>query len=133
MGIRGRRPKPTPLRLLQGNPGKRAIPDVPDLPTTSGLEPPDWLTGKAGEFWAAHAPSLQAAGLLPDVMREYFAAGCYYWSIFRTPREDYRARRDAYDRAVKVFKDFGMTPVDLARLGKQPKKDTPGSKWGNAL
>jgi P27 family predicted phage terminase small subunit len=50
--MKGRKPTPPPLKLLAGNPGKRAIDDVPESPLLeAGDEPPDWLHDDAKEFY----------------------------------------------------------------------------------
>jgi hypothetical protein len=46
MPLRGRRPKPTAIRVLEGNPGKRAINRREPIPTGSP-EPPAFLKGAA--------------------------------------------------------------------------------------
>lgn len=58
--MKGRRPKPTALRLLQGNPGHRPIGDVmtaePKPPVSGMIEPPKHMEGAAREFWYAQGP-----------------------------------------------------------------------------
>jgi hypothetical protein len=50
MAIRGRKPKPTVLRLLTGNAGKRPLPPPDPLPAGS-IERPDGLQGAAAALW----------------------------------------------------------------------------------
>lgn len=68
--MKGRRPKPTALKVLQGNPGHRPIGDVmtrEPQPDRSGFrEPPDHVTGVAREFWYAHGPVFEKMGTLTD-------------------------------------------------------------------
>ena len=57
--MRGRKPTPTYLKLLKGNPGKRAIrptvePPRPAVPPP----PPDFLIGYAKEEWVRVSPEL---------------------------------------------------------------------------
>lgn len=52
--MRGRKPKPTALKILQGNPGHRPIGDVmsTDMPATPGIPtPPEHLDEIARKQW----------------------------------------------------------------------------------
>lgn len=68
MSKRGRKPKPTAVKNLQGNPGKRALPkneiqpddDLPKLPY--GIP---WT--EARKFWKQNAEALNRVGLLSKV------------------------------------------------------------------
>ena len=48
---RGRKPKPTHLKLIEGNPGKRPIRTGPERPVTTMPEPPDHLNADARTEW----------------------------------------------------------------------------------
>jgi hypothetical protein len=48
---RGRKPKPTHLKLIEGNPGKRPIRMGPERPATAMPEPPDHLNDDARTEW----------------------------------------------------------------------------------
>lgn len=57
--MRGRKPKPTHLKLVEGNAGKRALNKSEPVPQGNLDEPPDWLTEdqKSGwEYAIKHAP-----------------------------------------------------------------------------
>lgn len=57
--MRGRKPKPTHLRILEGNPGHRAINDAEPVPVGDLTDPPDWFTESQRNNWftaLAHAP-----------------------------------------------------------------------------
>jgi len=58
--MRGRKPVPTKLRALRGNPRKRSLPKDP-VPPTGELICPAWLTAVpfAAEFWNQELPKLQ--------------------------------------------------------------------------
>lgn len=60
----GRKPKPTALKALAGNPGKRPLNDREPKPTAYGGGPPEWLGDEAKAVWKQMAPALQKAGLL---------------------------------------------------------------------
>ena len=78
--MRGRKPKPTALKLLGGNPGKRRLnalepvlaPGVPECPAT--------LTDEAKREWFRISSELVAAGLLTCADRAALAAYCQLWA-----------------------------------------------------
>lgn len=50
---RGRKPKPTKLRELNGNAGKRPLnKDEPQFTEIVAVEPPEWLSEMAVQMWA---------------------------------------------------------------------------------
>lgn len=56
----GRPPKPTDLAKLQGNPGRRAIPDDQPVPPKGEIVPPARLKGAARDYFIATATMLAA-------------------------------------------------------------------------
>ena len=73
---RGRKPKPTHLKLIEGNPGKRPIRTGPERPVTTMPEPPDHLNADARTEWDRVAHGLHALRLLDTVDRAALAAYC---------------------------------------------------------
>ena len=71
---RGRKPKPTHLKLIEGNPGKRPIRTGPERPITTMPEPPDHLNADARTEWDRVAHGLHALRLLETVDRAALAA-----------------------------------------------------------
>ncbi len=72
--MRGRKPVPTALKVVRGNPGKRALNTreaEPAPPAT--LTPPDWLAEDAKREWADKAPMLHRLGLLTEADLDAFA------------------------------------------------------------
>lgn len=62
---RGRKPKPTKLKELQGNPGKRALnKNEPQFTEILAVEPPEWLEPLAMEMWERVVPQLCANKIL---------------------------------------------------------------------
>ena len=78
MAVRGRKPKPTALKQLEGNPGKRPI-EVVNFTTDNGLElpsePPSYLSVKAKEIYKTVYAWLKSIGctqgILPYNLEEY--------------------------------------------------------------
>lgn len=76
MGRRGPPPEPTALKLLKGNPGKRAInQDEPKLPPADDAAPKG-LTGRALGVWKDIAPTLVTAGVLKASDRPALRVWC---------------------------------------------------------
>ena len=66
--MRGRKPKPTHLKLLEGNPGKRALNKNEPVPEGDLFDAPEWLSEEQRAVWTyaiANAP----AGLLKRLDR----------------------------------------------------------------
>jgi len=85
MGRRGPAPKPTALRVLQGNPGKIPLnPHEPHpKPAASNLQPPSFLRKDGLDAWKRLAPQLLAVGLLTEVDTDVFAAYCANYARWR--------------------------------------------------
>jgi P27 family predicted phage terminase small subunit len=85
----GRRPTPTHLRLLQGNPQKRRInrnepqPAIPAEPP----EPPDFLMPTAKDEWHRVIGELHALGLFAAVDLNLLAAYCQSCGRWRQAEE----------------------------------------------
>ena len=87
---RGRPPKPTALKVIQGNPGKRAL--NKNAPTPDALaevpSPPPWLGAIAASIWRQVAPWLVQSKILTDTdlhNLEVFAMAYQRW---REAQED---------------------------------------------
>lgn len=80
----GRPPKPTALKLVQGNPGKRAVSkQEPDPDYVQDLTPPAWLPPAAAQVWTEVAPNLSRAKLLTHVDIDTLAMGCVALAQYR--------------------------------------------------
>lgn len=61
---RGRKPKPTAMKELAGNPGKRALNTAePDFTKVTDIDPPEWMTERAQKMWRH---------LVPELLKEKF-------------------------------------------------------------
>ena len=72
----GRRPKPTALKILQGQPGHRPLNDAEPLPAPTAPDCPDWLSETAKEIWAATIDELRYMGTLAHSDAVVIAAFC---------------------------------------------------------
>lgn len=94
---RGRKPKPTALKLLDGNPGKRAINQSEPQPTLGAASCPSWLPRAAKAEWRRVVPELERMGLLAKVDRAALTAFCQAVAL----AED--AQRDIDQNGLVVF------------------------------
>lgn len=153
MGRRGPQPKPTSLKILEGNPGKQKLNESEPKPKMLDTipDPPKRLMKEAKKEWKRLAPTMVACGLLTTVDLSAFAELCqsyaYYLAVdaeilkekdekgpllMQTSSTGYTQahpllslRRQYYDTWHKGLADFGLTPASRSRIitGEQ----TPGS------
>lgn len=141
--MRGRKPKPAALKLVDGNPGKRKILPEPE-PTKGVPPPPDWIGSIALEEYNRIADELNAIGLLARVDQAALVLYAQLWqeyvtlqqhTLFRPVIEE-PARGDekrprtsrnwamtelknTRNQLLKVAAEFGLTPAARARLAGQ--------------
>src|SRR5262245_24433384 len=72
--MRGRKPTPTALKVIRGNPGKRPLPENEPEPE-AGAEAPDWRSPLALAHWPTVAAQLEAANVLTEM--DAVALGLY--------------------------------------------------------
>jgi P27 family predicted phage terminase small subunit len=82
MGSRGAPPKPTALRILQGNPGKIKLNADEPAPKLAAIDlrPPEWLDKSGQEIWKRLRPDLP---WLTVADLDAFAAFCNSYSRWR--------------------------------------------------
>jgi len=145
--MRGRKPIPTKLKLLKGNPGKRALPEDEATPAAvDGLpSPPPHLPDEAQREWYRTGAKLAALGLLTDIDLTAFAAYCCCWArwvqaedalrttgpIVKAPQSGVPIQNPylaianrAIDQMTKMLVEFGMTPSSRVRASTLRAKDT---------
>lgn len=147
----GRKPKPTHLKLVTGNPGKRAMPKaearvVPALPS-----PPPHLADDAKVEWGRVSEDLYKVGLLSHIDRAALAAYCQAYARWAQAERAIAemAKRDqltgglmiktsngnaiqnplvgtankAAADMVRYAAEFGMTPSARSRITATPPED----------
>jgi P27 family predicted phage terminase small subunit len=132
----GRKPKPTNLKVLEGNPGKRQLnPSEPKL-DASVPKCPAWLSKEAKREWKRLVPFLEKAGLLTQADRAAFAGYCQSYanwieaeahlaaegSTFETPN-GYQQQSPWVSIAqtnqknmLRFCTEFGLTPSSRSRI-----------------
>ena len=74
--MRGRKPKPTKLKLITGNPGRRPLNENEARPTAGPTTAPGHLTAEARVEWRRVAKTLHAIGILTMLDRAALAIYC---------------------------------------------------------
>ena len=99
MGMRGKRPAPTELRLLRGERRPSRINyEQPALPAPTDLEPPRDLTGEGLAEWKALVPTLVESGHLCVTDIGAFADFCRGISMLR--RFERKAAKISPEKAI---------------------------------
>jgi P27 family predicted phage terminase small subunit len=144
MGKRGPAPKPTALRLIEGNRGKRPLNKSEPKPTPVRPTRPEWMLPEAKREWNRVVPELERMGLLTAVDRAALAAYCQAYAravqaeavlrksgiSFVTPNGYEQQRPEvAIARAewqmVRAFaSEFGFTPAARTRISVGKREET---------
>ncbi|MCZ8518874.1 phage terminase small subunit P27 family [Paenibacillus caseinilyticus] len=100
---RGRPPKPTHLKVLTGNPGKRPLNENEPKPKPIAPKCPSWLDSEAKKEWKRVAPELEKLGLLTVVDGATFAAYCQSWSLYHSAQRAVIAWQKKYKKLTMTY------------------------------
>ena len=135
MGRRGPPKKPTAMKELEGNPGKRPLPREPHYPE-GNLRPPSHLRGEARREWLRVAPGLAQVGVYQSVDRAALSAYCSAWASYvRAEKECQkvgewaigvdgvarvapwaRVRQMSLEKLKQFAREFGFTPASRTEI-----------------
>lgn len=139
MGKRGPKPKPTRLRILEGNPSKRPVNTAE--PTPSGVpECPEHLSDDGKAMWSQIMGSVPP-GMISCADAPLLAAYCEAWSTHKAAVENLRNERTLFGQSmvtngkpspyIRIMTDAARTMATLgSRLGLSPA-DRAGLKIGD--
>ena len=133
-------PKPTALKLLEGNPGKRPLNQREPKPLSEAPTPPNWMDREAKAEWRRMIPQLKACGLLARIDRGSLTWLCVTWSqavalylnleefgrTFTTasgyimPRPEVRQYIETLVQYRQYCHDFGLSPSARSRIEVSP-------------
>jgi P27 family predicted phage terminase small subunit len=154
MGLRGPVPQPTALRLLRGNPGKRAINHLEPQPERKAPRCPEHLDAVARKEWKRLSKMLLRLGVLTEVDGMALANLCQTWStlikaqtkltesgmLFRTPSGYVQQSpligivNNCSAIVHKLAQEFGLTPTARNRLVlNEPPPKGPVSPWDDFM
>ncbi len=74
--VKGRKPKPTHLKIIEGNPGKRALHQHGPVPRSVFPEKPVFTTEVASDCWDRVVVELEAMGVLHAADRDALHMYC---------------------------------------------------------
>ena len=136
MAVRGRKPKPTALKVLEGNPGHRPL--NKKEPMLKGRLPrcPDWLEDDAKKEWKRLGKVLAEMGMLTNLDMMAFAGYCQAYARWKGAEEfitqhgDMVRTPNGYLQQVpqvaiaqtnlkimlKFCEQFGLTPSASSRI-----------------
>ena len=142
--MRGRRPKPTRLKALTGNPGRRPLNPAELNPEPNGPECPAELGPVARREWDRVVGELGALRLLTNLERAVLAAYCGAYSLWAEAMEAIQkygtmikspsgyptqspyvaiANRQA-EIMMRIAAEFGFTPASRSRIST-PNPEEP--------
>ena len=87
MAQRGRKPKPTALKMLEGNPGGRPLNEAEPKPQKKAPRCPTWLEDEAKREWKRMAKVLEQLGLLTEMDMAAFAGYCQAYARWKEAEE----------------------------------------------
>ena len=142
--VRGRKPFPTQLHVINGNPSKKNLNTNEPKPKPIPPDCPAWIKPEGKKLWKQLMPELERLGLMTIVDGGAFAAACQSWAeyvgylrVLKKNGETYeytnkfgatnimpRPEVAMKDRALANYRafcaEFGLTPASRVRLGTKP-------------
>lgn len=87
MAERGRKPKPAAVKVLEGNPGKRAFNTGEPKPEKKAPRCPSWLEDEAKREWKRMAKQMEQLGILTEIDMAAFAGYCQAYARWKEAEE----------------------------------------------
>lgn len=135
--MRGRKPKPTKLKVIEGNRGKRPLNKNEPKPARGSLRPPSYLRGKVARAeWRFMVAEMDRVGIFTKLDRDVLA--CYCVAVERWIQAEDALREQVFteqttsgnriqnplvgvaNRAMDLVRKFaselGMSPTSRTRL-----------------
>ena len=143
--MRGRKPTPTELKVLRGNPGRRPLnAHEPALPPLSSVmvdtAPPELTDAVAIREWERLAPMLRQARQITEAERGSLIALCQQWaryleangnvagagmvikapSGYPMPNPYIAIANKALANCTRLWAELGLTPSSRSRVAASP-------------
>ncbi|MFJ2455609.1 hypothetical protein ACIOWK_28420 [Pseudomonas protegens] len=121
--------KPTALKLLAGNPGKRPLNAAEPSFAPSDLSPPSWLDGEGLALWPKLAAALDANGMFNEANRDVLAGYCDLWSTYIGQRLAGEGPDLKVLHQIRLIaREFGFTPSSQASVSAPGKAKEDNGK-----
>jgi P27 family predicted phage terminase small subunit len=153
MAQRGRKPIPTAIKVLEGNPGKRELNTKEPKPERKAPKCPAWLDTEAKKEWRRVAKQLEMLGVLTEVDMAAFAGYCQAYArwkeaeefitkhgtIVKTPSGYWQqvpqvSISQTYLKIMSRFcEQFGLTPSSRSRIVADNGSANEGDGMENIL
>ena len=101
MAQRGRKPKPTALKELEGNPGRRPLNGAEPKPDRKAPRCPSWLEEEAKKEWRVWA-ILEQMGLLTEMDMAAFASTARHTPEMEVEAEEFITQHGAMVRTQRL-------------------------------
>lgn len=132
----GRPPKPTRIKEIAGNPGRRELNKREPKPEQGAPTRPDWLAPEAKREWGRIVPELLRMGLLARIDRAALANYCVWWATlvecqrilkregltvqtqsgYLQQRPEVAIGQKAASLCKGFLVEFGLTPASRSRI-----------------
>ena len=136
MATRGRKPKSTAVKVLEGNPGKRPLNMFKPTPEKIAPECPSWLNDEAKAEWNRLVDKMVELGTLTEMDMAAFAGYCQSYArwkeaeefiekhgtIVKTPSGYWQQvpqvsiAQTNLKLMLKFCSEFGLTPSSRSRM-----------------
>ena len=136
MAKTGRKPKPSALKRLEGNPGKRPLNELEPMPPVTELCGPEHMLPEAKQEWKRLAPILMGMGLLTAADAVPFEGYCTAYARWLEAQEEITRHGSIYKdnegrirpnpyiaianqqmREIKsLAAEFGLTPSNRSAM-----------------
>ena len=154
----GRKPKPTAIKKLEGNPGKRKLNTKEPVPAKGKPDCPEWLLPEAKKEWKRLADLMNQMGVLTEVDMAAFAAYCQSYARWKEAQEHISSEGSTFETdkgyqqqtpwvgiantnqklMLQAASEFGLTPSSRSRIvagnakGKEPEDEMEALLGGDA-
>jgi len=143
MAQKGRKPKPTAVKVLEGNPGKRPLNTFEPQPIKKAPVCPNWIAEDAKKEWKRLANNLEKLGTLTELDMAAFAGYCQAYArwkeaeefiekhgtIVKTPSGYWQQvpqvsiAQSNLKIMLKFCSEFGLTPSSRSRIIANEARD----------
>lgn len=143
MAQSGRKPKPTAVKVLEGNPGKRSLNRQEPKPEKKAPRCPAWLEDEAKKEWKRMARQMEQLGILTEIDMAAFAGYCQAYARWKEA-EEYISEHGTVMKALSGYcqqvpqvsiaqtylkimnrfcEQFGLTPSSRSRIVAENGED----------